>query len=335
MEEVRWGIIGSGDVAEKKGGPALYNVESSRLVAVMSRREEKAQDFASRHGAERHYSRVEDLLGDEEINAVYVATPPSSHMEIVAMTARAGKHVLLEKPMAMTVEECERIIEACREYGVSLMVAYYRRFFPVVEHMKRLVEQGNIGRVVRARAQTTSFYAPRADGERSWLSDPGIAGGGFLTDVGTHRLDLLAHILGPPREVAAFVDTQTLDVAVDDSSPLAMRFENGVHATAEFNWNVGVPVDEFEVCGTAGRILCRGLDAGELDLISANGKQSFLLPASSITHRGLVEHYVQCILENRLNLLPGEEGMVATSITEAAYLSSEQGRSVELQASTL
>lgn len=334
MEEVRWGIIGSGDVAEKKGGPALYNVEGSRLVAVMSRREEKARDFASRHGADRHYSRVEDLLDDEEVNAVYVATPPSSHMEIAAMAARAGKHVLLEKPMAMTTEECERIIEACRENGVSLMVAYYRRFFPVVEHMKRLVEDGAIGDVVRARAQTASLYAPRDDGERSWLTDSGVAGGGFLTDVGTHRLDLLAHILGTPREVAAFVDTQTLDAMVDDSSSLVMRFENGVHATAEFNWNVGVPVDEFEVCGTDGRILCRGLDAGELDLISADGKQSFLLPPSSITHLALVEHYVQCLLADRPNQLPGEEGMIATSITEAAYLSSEQGKSVGLQVST-
>lgn len=330
MKEVCWGIIGSGDVAENKGGRALYSVAGSRLVAVMSRREEKARDFAHRHGADRYYSRVEDLINDEEVNAVYIATPPSSHSAIAVMAAQAGKHVLVEKPMAITTDECEEMIEACRESCVHLMVAYYRRFFPVVERIKQLVEQGAIGQIVRARAQTASFYAPREDGERSWLNDPDIAGGGFLTDVGTHRLDLLVHILGPPCEVAAYADTDILNTDVDDSSSLIMRFENGVHGTAEFNWNIGAPIDEFEVCGTGGRILCRGLDAGELELISGDEKRSFHLPAPSITHLGLVSHYVQCLLAGQPNQLNGEEGMMTTSITEAAYVSSEQKRSITL-----
>jgi predicted dehydrogenase len=334
VKEVCWGIIGCGDVAENKGGPALYNVERSRLVAVMSRREAKARDFAHRHGASRCYSKVEDLLEDEEVNAVYVATPPSSHLAITAMAAQAGKHVLVEKPMAMTPDECKTMVEVCRESGVHLMVAYYRRFFPVVERIKRLIENGAIGQIVRARAQTASVYSPREDGERAWLKDPAIAGGGFLTDVGTHRLDLLIHILGRPREVAAFVDVHTLDIDVDDSSSLIIRFENGVHATAEFNWNIGTPIDEFEVCGTEGRLVCRGMDAGELELISEYGKKVFSFPAPRITHLHLVNHYVQYLLSETSNQLlesSGEEGMITTSLTEAAYLSSRQKRSIMLQ----
>jgi 1,5-anhydro-D-fructose reductase (1,5-anhydro-D-mannitol-forming) len=327
-DEVRWGIIGSGDVAQHKGGPALYNVEGSRLVAVMSRRAEKAADFARRHGAERHYDSVEGQLADEEVNAVYVATPPASHLEITAAAARAGKHVLCEKPMAMSTGECEEMIRPCREGGVRLRIAYYRRFFPVVERMKDLVERGAIVEVVRARAQTANPYAPREGGERAWLKDPSVAGGGFMTDVGVHRLDLLVHFLGLPREVAAFVDTLSLDVAVDDSSSVLMRFENGGHATAEFNWNVGASIDEFELCGTEGRILCRGLDSGQMEVISGDSSESFRLSPPSITHLGLVNHFVRSLLSGGPNRLAGEDGMLATSITEAAHLSSREGRVV-------
>lgn len=328
MNEVSWGIVGSGDVAEHQGGPALYQAEHSKLTAVMSRRAEKAADFARRHGADRYYADVEELLTDEGINAVYVATPPQSHLEIVELAARAGKHVLCEKPMAPTTEECKKMVKACRENGVQLAVAYYRRFFPVIERMKELVGQGVIGEVVRGRAQTANLYAPREDGERTWLKDPKIAGGGFMTDVGTHRLDLLAYFLGRPREILAFTDTLTFDFAVDDSSSLVMRFESGAHATAEFNWNVGASIDEFELCGTEGRLVCRSLGAGEMDLVSNGISESFRLPPPPVTHLKLVDQFVRSLLLGEPNQLPGEEGMLATSIAEAAYLSSREGRAV-------
>ncbi len=124
---LRWGIIGCGNVAETKGGPALYGVEGSELVAVMSRSAEKGADFAQRHGARRHYTSVADLLSDDEVDAVYVATPPHLHAEQTVLAAEAGKHVLCEKPMALTVAECETMVAACRDAGVELWIAYYRR----------------------------------------------------------------------------------------------------------------------------------------------------------------------------------------------------------------
>ena len=331
MDEVHWGIIGCGDVAEHKGGPALYNVAHSRLVAVMSRRPGRAEDFARRHHAQRYYTNVEALLADEEVNAVYVATPPNVHAELTEQAARAGKHVLCEKPMAMTVAECRRMIQVCRDHGVQLMIAYYRRFFPVVIKMKEVVEAGVIGRPVRARAAVADYYTPRADGERKWLTEKNTAGGGFLTDVATHRLDLLAFFLGKVREVAAFVDTQHFDFDVDDASVLVMRFDNGTHATGAFNWNVGASIDEFEICGTRGRLLAHNLGAGQLDVVADGTVTSHSLPAPGITHLGLVEHFVECLRTDRPNALPGEEGIQATQMTEAAYESAREGRVVRLE----
>ena len=329
LDEVRWGIIGSGDVAEYKGGPALYHVDGSKLIAVMSRREEKAKNFAERHGAARHYTSAEALLEDDEVNAVYVATPPDVHAEHVAMAAERGKHVLCEKPMAQTVAECEAMIDVCRAHGVQLMIAYYRRFFPVVVKMKALLDEHRIGELVRARAELAGFYTPRADGERAWLTDAGRAGGGFMTDAGTHRLDLLAHFLGEVQEVSAFTDTQTFDFDVDDASSVIMRFEGGVHATAAFNWNIGSPIDEFELCGTGGRVLSRNLGRGDLEvLVEGETTETFELPAPAITHLGLVEHFVACLQSGTPNALPGEAGMQATRMTEAAYRSSREGRVV-------
>lgn len=335
LDHVRWGLIGAGDVAEHKGGPALYGVQHSSLTAVMSRRRERAEDFARRHGARRVYTSLEDLLADEEIDAIYIATPPSTHTELTVRTAEAGKHVLCEKPMAMSAAECVRMVEACRTNGVQLMIAYYRRFWPVVAKMKELVEAGAIGRVLRGRTAVADLYRPREDGERAWLTRADTAGGGFLTDVATHRLDLLCYFLGWPVEVSALVDTQHFEFDVDDASSLLIRFEDGVHASGSFNWNVGAPADEFELWGTEGRLVSRNLGRGDLELYRGTRHQSFHLPAPPVTHLGLVAHYVDCLRSGVPNELPGEVGMLATCITDAAYRSAREGAPVRITSPSL
>ncbi len=327
---VKWGIIGCGNVAEFKGGPALYNVANSELIAVMRRDIGKAADFAMRHHAKRYYSKVEELLADEEVNAVYIATPPHVHASQTIKAAEAGKHVLCEKPMAMTVAECEEMIRACRDNGVQLMVAYYRRFFPVVVKMRELLGQGKIGRPVMARTQVSGFYHPPSDGTSPWRIDPKISGGGFLTDVGSHRIDLLTYLLGEFQEVAAFVDTVHFDFEVDDSSLLIMRFENGSQAIASFHWNIGASADEFEIEGTKGRLLSRDLGRGYLELSTDDGLEKYHLPPPGITHLGLVDDFVRSVISGKTNSLSGEEGLKTTKVLEAAYRSSKEGKAVKI-----
>jgi predicted dehydrogenase len=327
---INWGIIGTGDVAEHKGGPALYKAADSRLVAVANRNMDKAEAFAKRHAVTNVYRSVDELLADPNVDAVYVATPPVAHPVIVERAAAAGKHILCEKPMATSVSECDRMIRMCRDRGVQLMIAYYRRFFPAVQKTKQLLDEGAIGEPLRARAAVAELYRPNPEGERAWLVDPHVAGGGFLTDVATHRLDLFAFFFGDPVEVSAMVDTQRLELAVDDASSLIVRFESGVHAMGSFNWNVDTSIDELEIWGSGGRIRITDPGAGLVEVWNADGKSSFRIPAFGPTHLGLVEHYVAALRNNLPNSLPGEEGRWATAITEAAYESSRNRTAVRI-----
>lgn len=332
IDEIRWGIIGTGDVAEYKGGPPLYTASNSRLVAVMSRNAEKVARFGKKHGVEKTYTDAQALIDDPEVDAVYIATPPDVHRALAERAAKAGKHILLEKPMAPSVADCKAINAVCKAHGVQVIVAYYRRFFPVIQKMKALLDAGAIGKPIRARAIHTGYFKPRDDGERSWLTNIDRAGGGFMMDAGIHRLDLFAHLLGPAREVSAFTDTVHFDfeAGIDDSSTVIIRFENGAHATAEFNWNVGVVLDEFEICGTEGRLVSHDLGKGKLQLINERGTEFFHLPPPSFTHQYLVEHFVQCLINGRRNKLPGEEGMLATQLCLAAYKSSKKRLLVQI-----
>ncbi|OPX21484.1 MAG: hypothetical protein B1H02_07570 [Candidatus Latescibacteria bacterium 4484_107] len=324
---LKWGIIGCGDVAERKGGPALYGVEGSELVAVMRRDIAKAEDFARRHGAKRWYSQAGDLLDDPEVNAVYVATPVHLHRDYTVQAAEAGKHVLCEKPMAINAEQCREMIAACRENGVKLMIAYYRRTYPIVQKIKQLLEEGVVGTPMLVRVNLTGYYnppAPNAPGE--WRSDPAISGGGVMFDVGSHRLDVMVYLLGEVEKVAAFSETLHCGYKAEDSAVLSMKLGNGMHGGANFNWNVGSSSDEFEIYGTEGKILARPLDGGHLEVYRGKQMEVFELPPPKVTHWGLVENFVQAVNEGMPLLCSGEEGMKTSLIMEAAYGSAKTGR---------
>ena len=326
-----WGIIGCGDVAERKGGPALYTVKNSHLIAVMRRNEEKAKDFARRHGAKRYYIRIEDLLSDPDINAVYVATPPYLHAPQTIQAADAGKHVLCEKPMAMNETEALQMITACRRNNVQLMIAYYRRRFGSVVKMGEIIDSGKIGRPVKARLEIDHIYKPPRSEKELWRFDPKIGGGGLLMDIGSHGIDILHLWLGNVSKVAAFLDTVAHDTAVETSSSVILQFNNDVQGTVCINQNSGINRNILEVTGTEGKVsLTGGLAAKGIELETKEGKQSFDLPLSSITHQGIVENYIHSIGEGKINCSPGEEGLKTTRVLDACYASSAQGRIIHL-----
>jgi len=313
---VKWGIIGCGSVAENKGGPALYQAENSELVAVMRRDVNKARDFAERHGAKRYYVDVKELIEDEEVNAVYVATPVYLHSEQTIMAAESGKHVLCEKPMAMNVEECRRMMEACKSNGVLLAVAYYRRFYPCVMKAKELLASKAIGDVMLARVNLTGYYNPKYDTQ--WRTKPELSGGGVLMDVGSHRIDVLIYLLGDVESVTGYAETLHASYAVDDSAVLAFRFESGVHAIANFNWNIGFGADDLEFYGTEGRLYI-DLGSGDMELRRGNERREWHLPPPRPTHIGIVQDFVECIATGNKPVCSGEEGMKTNEVMEAIY----------------
>ena len=201
---IRWGIIGCGDVTEVKSGPALQRATGSALVAVMRRDRAKADDYARRHGVARVYDDAATLIADPEVDAVYVATPPSSHRDYALAAAKAGKPVYVEKPMALSHAECRAMIDGSARADVPLFVAYYRRALPRFLKVKQLIDDGTLGDV---RLVSVSLYQrPIADhmnrAALPWRVMPAIAGGGLFVDLGCHMLDLLDFLLGPIARVA-------------------------------------------------------------------------------------------------------------------------------------
>ena len=320
MALLRWGILGCGNVAEHKGGPPLYTVDDSELIAVMRRDRAKAENFAERHGAKRVYTDIDQLLSDDEINAVYIATPPYLHCEQTIRAAHAGKHVLCEKPMAMTVQECQQMVDACREANVALMLAYYRNHYPNVVKMKALMDEGAIGDVVLARINCTGYYNPNRQDLKNWRINPEISGGGVLMDIGSHRISLLQYLMGDIESAQGYAETVHLDAAVDDSAVFSLRFESGAHAVANINWNTGIGIDDVEVYGTTGSLRCSPLNSGNLTLeTKSDGRVELPQVPLQHTHTGLVEDFVDHLKTGEPIRCSGEAGLQTNAIIAQVY----------------
>lgn len=309
MQNIRWGILGAGDVAEKKGGPALYKAPGSELVAVMRRDREKAEDFARRHGARRAYDTVEGLLGDPEVDAVYVATPPHLHLPHTLAAAGAGKHVLVEKPMALDAGECEAMVAACRKAGVHLHVAYYRRFYPKFQAARRLLDGGAVGRVLGARLLMCGYHPGGG-----WRVDPAVSAGGHFVDVGSHRLDMLIHLLGDVAECAGFAENLPGTHAAENDVALALRMASGAVVSAGFHFQTRPGRDVLEVYGDAGTMV---LDPFDGETFRVNGEEHrYETPAP--VHLPFVEALVRVYRGEPVPHVTGEEGAKATRVIDAA-----------------
>ena len=205
-KNIRWGFIGCGEVTEKKSGPAFGLVPGSSVVAVMSRNAERARSYAQRHGISRWYTDAQALLDDPGVNAVYIATPPSSHATYAIMAMKSGKPVYVEKPLAATYEECLRVNRVSQQTAVPCFVAYYRRYLPYFQKVKELVAAGIIGKVVGVQIR---FAVPPRDLDYNrtqlpWRVQRDIAGGGYFYDLAPHQLDLLQELFGPITRVHGF-----------------------------------------------------------------------------------------------------------------------------------
>ncbi|MEJ2057908.1 MAG: Gfo/Idh/MocA family oxidoreductase [Desulfofustis sp.] len=227
---IRWGILGAGDVCEVKSGPAFQKAKNSELVAVMRRDSEKAADFARRHGVKKWYDSVDDLLLDPEIDAIYIASPPRFHLEHCLAALAAGKHVYLEKPMAMNSAQCEKIIEAEVKSPGSVVVAHYRRALPAFNRIGEIIKSGQIGEV---RLAEVNFYLPEEntlipDSGANWRLNPEISGGGLFHDLSPHLLDLLLVYFGRPLRYDGFASRLNQSAPADDFVQGTILFENNV-----------------------------------------------------------------------------------------------------------
>ena len=239
MKILKWGFIGCGEVCEKKSGPAFSEVEGSQVVAVMSRSMERARSYAERHGIARCYTDAQQLIDNPEVNAIYVATPPSSHATFAMMAMKAGKPVYVEKPLAASYEDCARINYVSEKTGVPCFVAYYRRYLPYFQRVKQIVQQGTIGKVVNV--QVRFAWPPReldyAHPENlPWRLQPDIAGGGYFYDLAPHQLDLLQDMFGIILEARGICANRGGLYAAEDSVSAVFQFENGLPGSGSWSF---------------------------------------------------------------------------------------------------
>ncbi len=294
MPKIRWGIVGCGDVCEVKSGPGLYKSGDSALVAVMRRNGDLAADYARRHGVARWYDDGDRLINDPEVDAVYVATPPDTHMEYTCKAAAAGKPVYVEKPMARSYDECQTMIRACREAGVPLWVGYYRRRLPKFLKIQELLEQGTIGdvRSVLVRFYGKSKPVDASPDELGWRVDPEIAGAGLFLDLGSHMLDILDYFLGPISSVQGFAANQAGLYDAEDIVSGSFTFESGVQGTGSWMFSGFENLDWTEIEGSKGRIGYVCFDASPIVLTTTTGSQEVPVAQPDHVHQPLIQTIV-------------------------------------------
>ena len=291
---VRWGIIGCGSVTEVKSGPALQQADGSALVAVMRRRGALAKDYALRHGVPRWYDDAQALVDDPGVDAVYVATPPSTHLPYALMAIGAGKPVYVEKPMALDAGECEAMLAASRAAGVPLFVAYYRRALPRFLKVRALLEAGAIGTPRRVRVLLQRELDPAyLDGNvLPWRVRPEIAGGGLFVDLGSHTLDLLDFLFGPIATVHGQADSLSGAYPAEDTVTMTFAFANGVQGTGVWNFCGQGRRDEVEIVGDRGRLAFTTFADEPIRLEGADGIQAFPIANPPHIQRPLVDTIV-------------------------------------------
>ncbi len=279
LTTVQWGFIGCGEVTEKKSGPAFSLVEGSKVVAVMSRTKEKARSYAERHNIPRWYTDPQELIDDPEVNAIYIATPPSTHATYAIMAMKSGKPAYVEKPLSSNYEECGRINRISEKTGIPCFVAYYRRYLPYFQKVKELIRQDAIGTVINVQIR---FAVPPRDLDYNrtnlpWRVQPDIAGGGYFYDLAPHQIDLLQGILGPIVEAKGYSANRGGLYETEDSVSACFRFAGGLPGSGSwcFVAHESAKEDRIEIIGNKGQICFSVFTYQPIALHTERGREEF------------------------------------------------------------
>lgn len=257
MRTIRWGMIGCGDVAERKSGPGFYKARHSELVAVMRRDGAKAADYARRHRVPRWHDDAGAIIEASDIDAVYIATLTDTHREYTLRCAAAGKPVYVEKPMGMNHAQCVEMIDGCRAAGVPLWVGYYRRALPRFLAVRDLVASGAIGEVRMATTCVTQRLPDASafeGGQVPWRVNRALSGGGIFFESCCHILDFLDFLFGPIAEVRGFAANQAHRYDAEDVVAASYRFGSGVYGSGTFCYAEDTDLEYTELTGAAGRL---------------------------------------------------------------------------------
>ncbi|MEP7075703.1 MAG: Gfo/Idh/MocA family oxidoreductase [Acidobacteriota bacterium] len=316
---IKWGLIGAGDIARKRVAPALRDLPNCELVSISRSRSDLAETFAKEFGARKWFADWLELIADDEIDAVYLATPVYLHAEQTIAAAEAGKHILCEKPMALNAAECDRMIAASRANNVKLGVAYYRRFYPVIARMKEIIDAGEIGAVSVAQANAFEFFDPTPDNSRNWLLEKDKSGGGPMMDFGCHRIEVFINLFGRVRTVKSLVSNHIFHREVEDTASATFDFENGTCASLTVTHAAKESEDTLDIYGTAGSIHIPVLNAGVMKVVSEDRERIESHPPHANLHLPLIEDFADAVSTGREPQVDGNTGREVARLIDEIY----------------
>ncbi len=300
LKPVNWGFVGCGEVTAKKSGPAFNKIPGSRVVAVMSRDAERARNYAETRGIPRWYCDATELINDPEVNAIYIATPPSSHATYAIMSMKAGKPCYIEKPMCSTYEECTRVNRISQETGVPCFVAYYRRFLPYFQQVKQLICMNAIGHVINVQIRLAQ--PPRDLDYNSknlpWRLQPDIAGGGYFYDLASHQIDLLQDMFGCILMAEGFkTNLGGIYKTTEDTVSACFQFESGLVGSGSwcFTAHESAKEDRIEIIGDRGMISFSTFCFDPVELHTEKGKELLPVDNPRFVQEPLIESVVRHI----------------------------------------
>lgn len=298
MKQINWGFIGCGEVTEKKSGPAFAEVEGSSIEAVMSRNANKAQLYAERHNISKWYTDAQELINDPKVNAIYIATPPSSHATFAIMAMKAGKPVYIEKPLAASYEDCARINRISNETGIDCFVAYYRRYLPYFKKVKQIIQSGTIGKVTNVQLR---FSVPpreldyNSNSTKPWRLQPDIAGGGYFYDLAPHQLDTLQELFGIITRAHGYCANVGHLYKAEDTISACFMFENGLPGSASwcFVGHKSAREDCIDVIGEKGMISFSVFDYKPIRVITSEGTRSVIVPNPPYVQLPIIKNVIE------------------------------------------
>lgn len=298
MKEIKWGFIGCGEVTEKKSGPAFNEVPGSQVVAVMSRSEKKARSYAERHHIRKWYTDAQELIDDPDVNAVYIATPPSSHATFAIMAMKAGKPVYVEKPLAASYNDCIRINRISEQTGVPCFVAYYRRYLPYFQKVKEIIQSGGIGDVINVQVR---FSVPPRDldyhsgKEMLWRLQPDISGGGYFYDLAPHQIDILQDLFGVITRAHGYPANRAHLYEAEDTISACFFFESGIPGCGSwcFVGHESAKEDCIEIIGDKGSLSFSVFNYEPIRLINSEGKKDIVVPNPPYVQLPIIQKVIE------------------------------------------
>lgn len=297
MKLISWGFIGCGEVTEIKSGPAFNDVNGSHIEAVMSRSEAKARSYAERHHVPKWYTDAQELIDDPDVNAIYIATPPSSHATFAIMAMRAGKPVYVEKPLASNYDDCVRVNYISEQTGVQCYVAYYRRYLPYFQKVKSIIDKGILGTIIDVNIRYS--VPPREmdyDKENlPWRLNAEIAGGGYFYDMAAHQLDLLQHFFGVIVKAHGYYSNRAHLYDVEDTVSACFKFENGLVGSGSwcFVGHESAQEDCIDIVGEKGMVSFSVFNYAPIRLMTSEGATSIEVENPSYVQLPLIRSVIE------------------------------------------